>query len=91
MWNLYVEARTWRVRPSNLLGIRDTYVAYCLDSAVHEYGVWVENELQKITHKDPQLAERNRKARLKAILSGRSAAKQYADPADMFKKAKLIG
>lgn len=51
VWQTYLDAKTFRVRPSDLLDIRDPYRAYCLDSAVGEFGRSLDAELKDIEGK----------------------------------------
>lgn len=52
MWDLYLTAKTFRVRPSSLLDIEGSYEAYCLDTAVAEFGRVVESELRQVEGKN---------------------------------------
>jgi len=87
MWNLYAQARQWRVRPSEILGIDDAYVAYCLDEAVSDLAAFIEDELDKVKVKsdNPEVVRKRKMARLDALLSG-NVAKQFADPAAKAKR-----
>lgn len=67
-WNLYQHAKTWVVRPSELLSISNDYVAYCLDEAVFTFGTWVESELDSIEGEKAQDVNRKRRDRLYSIL-----------------------
>lgn len=62
MWALYRLAKTLRTRPSELVGLEDPYVAYCLDEAVMVFGDHVTTELEKVEGKKK---ERERKQRQK--------------------------
>jgi hypothetical protein len=64
-----VEAQLWKVRPSELMGIKDSYIAYCFDQAVGEFGAYVKHEIQKIEGKNASAVEGKRSLRLKALLS----------------------
>lgn len=79
MWNLYVEAQLWRVRPSELMGIEDTYHAYCFDQAVGEFGSFVKHELEAIEGKNAKAVEGKRRLRLTALLSDDPKAR-FAQP-----------
>lgn len=68
MWNVYLESRTWRTKPSNLFGIADEYVAYCLDEAVAMVGNHITNELEKIQGKNGRQIEGRRQAALNRML-----------------------
>lgn len=51
LWDLYQTAKTFRVRPSDLLAISDRYAALCLDRACGEFGRTVEGALHEIEGK----------------------------------------
>ncbi len=51
MWSLYLNAQTVGARPSDLLDVKDPYAAYCLDSAVAEWGRAVESALHEVEGK----------------------------------------
>jgi hypothetical protein len=61
------EAKQWGIRPSELMDIEDTYVAFCFDQAVSLYANSVIQELEKITGKN---AEKLKLEKLKVILRG---------------------
>lgn len=56
MWSLYIQAKTWSTRPSHILGIMDSYVAYCIDEAVALFGNTIADELSEIEDKNPKKA-----------------------------------
>lgn len=58
MWELFQKAKTFRSRPSELLGVSDAFVAYCLDSAVYTFGRSLESELESIEGKSKQEIKR---------------------------------
>lgn len=86
-----MEAQQWGVRPSQLVGVSDTYVAYCLDQAVGYYGSWVDAELDKASSKPSKeevAAVEKRKRRIREILGTAEDDKtqgQFRDPAEFFK------
>jgi hypothetical protein len=88
MWLLFVDAKTWGVRPSSLLAIEDEYVAYCLDQAVGYFGRTLEGELEKAGSgaKNNDEAEWKRQVVLDAFLSDEKKPQRgmFADPAAMF-------
>lgn len=87
-WLLYNDAQSWRVRPSQLLDIDDSYVAYCLDQAINYWGKTIENDLDKVEGKNDKDTENKRKAVLNGYLypspSGEASKGRFADPALMF-------
>jgi hypothetical protein len=89
MWLLFVDAKTWGVRPSELVAIDDEYVAYCLDQAVGYFGRTLEAELEKAGSdaKNEAEAEWKRTKVLSSFLGEEDKPLRgtYADPAAMFK------
>jgi hypothetical protein len=84
---LYVDAKTWNCRPSNLLAIEDDYVAYCLDQAVGYLGRSIEAELGRVEAKSESEAEAKRQRVLERFLydeKTKPTRGAYADPAAMF-------
>ena len=58
IWSLYQEAKTWKTRPSTLLGMEDAYLAYCLDQAVSTFGNFVQNKIDSVEGKNKAEIER---------------------------------
>lgn len=88
MWMLFVEAKTWNCRPSELMAIQDDYVAYCLDQAVGHFGRTVEAELDKVEGKTAEERTHKRQRVLERFLDledQKPSRGQFADPAAMFK------
>jgi hypothetical protein len=84
---LYQLSKTWQTRPSSLVDIEDTYVAYCLDQAVATWGGFVETELGKVEGKNSQDIESKQRAILTRLLGGdeeESARGRFRDPAEFF-------
>lgn len=50
-WKAFVDAQAFHCRPSDLLGIDNDYVAYCLDSAVATWGAFVMGEIHDMANK----------------------------------------
>jgi hypothetical protein len=65
---VYSQAKTWRVRPSELVSIEDPYTAYCFDEAIFTVGVTLEAELDEITDKKPERAQQKRDQHLRTRL-----------------------
>lgn len=82
---MYLQAKTWNKRPSELLGIEDRYVAFCLDSAIAELGWYIEDELDKVQSKTEKGRKAAREAKLRALLSDKPQTKKFADPMDLLK------
>ena len=86
LWTLYVQAKEWRCRPSQILDIKNGWVAYCLDNAVWEFGQWVHTKLDEVPEaKKAEVTKKRRAAKLNAILSDKPEL-AFADPAARFKK-----
>jgi hypothetical protein len=51
VWEIYQTAKSFNTRPSDILGVTDKYAAYCLDTAVGEFGRVIENELSGVEGK----------------------------------------
>jgi len=41
-----VQSKTWKVRPSDLLGVHDDYLAWCVNEAVYEFGTACEEAVE---------------------------------------------
>ena len=67
-WALYNHAKTWGVRPSELLDIDNPYIAYCLDEAVATFGNGVSNELESVEGKSKSQVNQRRRAVLGKLL-----------------------
>lgn len=83
-----MDAKTWSCRPSDLLGIEDDYVAYCLDQAVGYFGRHLEAELSNVEAKDNNEGEWKRRLILERYLGteeDKPSRGAFADPAAMFK------
>jgi hypothetical protein len=67
-WNLYSQAREWRTRPSQLIGlVEGSYPAYCFDEAIYIWGNFVSSELDKV--KAGKTEEATRVARVRRLNS----------------------
>lgn len=84
-----MDAKTWNCRPSDLLAIEDTYVAYCLDQAVGYFGRHLESELEKAgaDAKSEQEGEWKRRAVLDKYFGeeDKPSSGRFADPAAMMR------
>jgi hypothetical protein len=76
-----VQARQWKVRPSEMLGLEDPYTAYCLDEAVLDLVSYIEEELEsvKVKGSKPEVLAVRKAAKLEALLTG-DVTKQFANP-----------
>jgi hypothetical protein len=72
MWGLYQKSKLWSTRPCALLGIDDPYVSYCVDEAVGSWGMYVENELDKIEGKNGKDTARKQHNKLLQLLDAPS-------------------
>lgn len=73
------------VRPSQLAGVDDPYVAYCLDEAVGEFGAFVTAELETIglTPKETKKMAQDTAKRLQVLnrlLGIPHSKRQYRQP-----------
>lgn len=80
MWELYVQAKTWNTRPSQLIDIDDPYVAYCVDEAVAMFGNTVSAELNDIYDKNPKKMAQKQERHLQMRLG---LPMKFRDPAKM--------
>lgn len=76
---MYVQAKTWKTRPSELLGIDDPYLAYCVDEAISDFGNYVSEELNKVKGKDEKAIAGKQELVLKGLL-GDDPKARYAQP-----------
>lgn len=70
----------WGVRPSELMGISDDYVAYCFDEAVGLFATHVRAELDKIEGKNAKSTEAKRKRKLELLLRDEDEPRRFANP-----------
>lgn len=75
MWSLYNMAITWRVRPSEMLNIENTYHAWCLDEAVYQFGGTIHSRLDRITGKDDRVVNGKRQSLLLKLLGAPDEAR----------------
>lgn len=50
-------AKTYKTRPSEFIGLDDTFAAFCLDRAVYDYGSAVEAALGEVEGKNKKEIE----------------------------------
>ena len=67
-WGLYQTAKQWSKRPSEMVDISNSYVAYCFDKAIGAWGTYVTTEIEKIEGKDSKSVERKRQNKLMQLL-----------------------
>ena len=91
VWIVYGQAKTWKVPPSSLLGLKPgSYEAFCLDQAVNYFGSYVEGELDKVGEKQSAKTRRtqqDRERKLKQLLEPPEKTDrkgQFMDPAVFF-------
>lgn len=87
MWDLYLLAKTWGARPSELAEIEPGHTSYCFDEAIALWGLYIESELDQIEDDKPANLSRKRLARLHEILEIEEPKAVYADPMSMLGKA----
>lgn len=82
MWKVFVLSQEMGVRPSEVLGIANDYVAYCIDEVVVLFGLEIRAELDKVgvkqSSKDKRVAAQ-RKTKLEALLTPHEE-RRYATP-----------
>lgn len=85
-WTLFGLGKTWGKAPSEIIGVDDEYIAYCLDQAVAYFGGHVENELDEVEGKTAAEIKMKRQAIIQRyIYPERGTPKgQFADPAVLF-------
>ena len=85
VWHAYNLAKSCFCRPSDLFDLTDnTWVAYCFDEAVIEFGSRLENELEKAAQgaKTSEDGERKQRAVMNSWLGDKDnpVVKQFANP-----------
>lgn len=65
-----MEAQTWKSRPSVLMGITDSYVAYCLDEAASEWGNHIRGKLDEVEGPNPKAIAGRQTVILRKLLRG---------------------
>jgi hypothetical protein len=68
VWHLWQTCKALNTRPSEIMGLDDPYLAYCLDEAITFGGRSIEADLESITHKKPKRQAQMRENRLLALL-----------------------
>lgn len=80
VWRVATLARELRVRPSELLGVDDSYVAFCLDEAIMTGRTLIQGEVDKVTHKNEKVQARRREDKLRQILGLTSTKGRFRNP-----------
>lgn len=91
MWLLDKMARRYTTRPSELLDLDDSYVAYCLDEAVLTFCAGVEGKLEEVKtpkgRRGPERRAKNQQALLNKLLKMPEDNKpKFRDPADLLRR-----
>lgn len=87
MWDLYLLAKNWKCRPSELVGLSNTYEAYCLDEAVSRWGTWVEGELNGVKAKSEKATQYKQQLLFNRIFDDElETSQKHRDPAVGFSK-----
>lgn len=81
-------SKLWKVRPSEIVGLDDPYVAYCLDEAIMYAGNYIEQQLDNVKQGKGKNAEKHRAAQQQIVLERILYGKQqtFRDPAMSLKK-----
>lgn len=77
LWTLHREAKAYGCRPSELLGVSDAFMAYCLDNAVFSFGDALEIELESQSGKTSEEVKRKKERVLRDWLG---LPKKYRNP-----------
>lgn len=67
-WGLYQSAKQWGKRPSEMVAIKDEYVAYCFDEAIGTWGSFIVAEMEAVQGKDAKTVERKRRSTLLKLI-----------------------
>lgn len=73
-------AKTYRVRPSDLLGLENTWDAFCFDSAVAVFCNKIESEMDSVKGKTDNAKKKQRDAVLRRFIPELAKARKFADP-----------
>lgn len=84
---LYNHAKKWSTRPSNLLDIDNSYVAFCLDQAVAYFGDTVSAALEQVEGKTAKDIEGKRYSLLLKYL-GAPDEQRFRSVAGLGKRTK---
>lgn len=79
-WRLWGLSRTYKCRPSELIGIEGSWEAFCFDSAINTFGGHVQNEIDSINEKTASATRRKREAILRRYVPELAKARQFRDP-----------
>ena len=85
-WLLFSRAKRFHQLPSAVLGLRNSYVAYCLDECIDVFGTWVEGQLDSIPRMKKESEEsynakrQRRLMELVAPVVRKEETKAYAAP-----------
>lgn len=79
-WRLWNLSKAYRARPSEMLGLENTWDSFCLDSAIWVFGSHIENEMNKIEAKTDKEREHKRDSVLRRYIPELAKAQKFADP-----------
>lgn len=48
LWQVWLDSKRWQLRPSDMIGVRNPYVAYCFDQACTYLGTQVEAAMDNV-------------------------------------------
>ena len=65
-------AKEYNTRPSDLLGLENEYVAFCVDQVVFRWGSFVQGELDSVEGKDQNQIQGRRELVARRLLEGGS-------------------
>ncbi len=73
-------AKTYRCRPSDLLGLTNTWDAFAFDSAVAVFSNKVESEMDSVKGRTDKAKQNARDAVLRRYIPELAKARKFADP-----------
>jgi hypothetical protein len=80
LWQLFNLGKTWGCRPSELIGIRSDWQAFCFDRAVATFGNALQNELESVEGKNSKAIQRKRDQILRKWIPEAREERKFADP-----------
>lgn len=89
LWNVYVEAQTWRSRPSAMMNITDEYVAYCFDEAASEWGNYIRGKIDSVEGPNTKVIAARQETLLRQLLRGEGLKDHYQAPVATTTKEEL--
>jgi hypothetical protein len=79
-WRLWGLSRSYKCRPSELLGIENSWDAYCFDNAIQLFGGTIQNKIDSVSEKTDAATSRKRESILRRYIPELAKARKFADP-----------